>query len=79
MSNFEYKVVPFIGVTKGSANGAEVASQLQAAITQHAVNGWIFHSFNKVSIEVQPGCLSGLLGAKIASSELDQLIFVKAN
>lgn len=79
MSSFEYKVVPFIGVTKGNANGSEVASQLQAAISQHANNGWIFHSFNKVGIEVQPGCLAGLLGGKTAFTELDQLIFVKAN
>lgn len=78
MSSFQYKVIPFVGVTKSTANGAEVASQLQAAISQNAVDGWIFHSFNKVGIEVQPGCLAGLLGGKTASAELDQLIFVKA-
>lgn len=79
MSNFEYKVVPFAGKTKGTANASEIAAQLQSEIAHNAVNGWIFHSFNKVSIEVQPGCLSGLFGAKTAYMDMDQLIFVKAN
>ena len=78
MSNFEYKVVPFMGSTKGSANGSEVAAQLQATIAQHTGGGWVLHSVSKVSIEVQPGCLAGLLGGKAAYSELDQIIFVKA-
>ena len=78
MSTFEYKVVPFVGKIKGNPDAQEVAKQLAAAISQHATNGWILHSFNKVSIEVAPGCLAGLLGGKTAYVDMDQLIFVKS-
>jgi len=61
MAKIEYKVVPFIGKMKSSGTVKEVASQLQAAINQNATDGWEFHSFNDVNIEVQPGCLAGLL------------------
>jgi len=77
MSDFQYKVVPFVGTAKGSANGSEIATQLQSTIAQHAVDGWIFHSFNKVSVEVQPGCLAGVFGGKTAYADVDELIFVK--
>ena len=78
MSSFQYKVIPFSGSAKGKATGSEIATQLQSAISQNTGDGWIFHSFNKVSVEVQPGCLAGLLGGKTAYEDLDQLIFVKA-
>jgi len=75
MPNVQYKVVPFIGKIKASGNAQEVATQLQAAINQSATEGWEFHSFNDVNIEVQPGCIAGLLGAKAAYIQFDQLVF----
>jgi ABC-type polysaccharide/polyol phosphate transport system ATPase subunit len=75
MANVEYKVVPFIGKMKSGSNAQEVATQLQAAINQNSRDGWEFHSFNDVNIEVQPGCLAGLLGAKAAYVQFDQLVF----
>lgn len=75
MASAQYKVVPFIGKLKASGNPQEVATQLQAAINQNATDGWEFHSFNDVSIEVQPGCLAGLFGAKTAYIQFDQLVF----
>lgn len=75
MGKVEYKVIPFIGKIKSSGNAQEVGAQLQAAINQNATDGWEFHSFNDVNIEVQPGCLAGLLGAKAAYVQFDQLVF----
>jgi len=75
MTKSQYKVVPFIGKIKANGNAQEVAAQLQTAINQHAIDGWEFHSFNDVNIEVQPGCLSALFGAKTSYVKFDQLIF----
>ncbi len=75
--NYQYKVVPFIGKIKSGGNAQEVAAQLQAAIAQHATGDREFHTFNDVNIEVQPGCLAGLLGAKAAYVQFDQLVFRK--
>lgn len=75
MTKFYYKVVPFIGKIKANGNAQEVATQLQAAIAQNTGDGWEFHSFNDVSIEVQPGCLAALLGAKTSYIKSDQLVF----
>lgn len=77
MGKVQYKVVPFIGKIKASGSAQEVGSQLQIAINQNSVDGWEFHSFNDVNIEVQPGCLAGLLGAKKSYVQFDQLIFSK--
>lgn len=74
-----YKVVPFIGeVTTGffsSGNAGTVAQQLSAAIERESVDGWDFHSFAKVDIEVKPGCIASLLGARTSYITFDQLIF----
>lgn len=74
-----YKVVPFIGQIKSGFfskdNAGTVAQQLQAAIEQQVNAGWEFHSFAKADIEVKPGCLGALTGAKNSYITFDQLIF----
>jgi hypothetical protein len=75
MANSQYKVVPFIGTMKANGSTQEVAAQLEAAINQNSTDGWEFHTLNDVSIEVRPGCLAGLFGAKTAYIQFDQLIF----
>lgn len=70
-----YKVVPFIGRSRGSLSASDVSQQLEAAINQHASGGWEFVQLADVNIEVQPGCLGGLLGAKVEYVRFDQLIF----
>src|ERR1700688_2431994 len=72
---YRYKVVPFIGQTRGSLAAAEVAKQLESAISEHASHGWEFYQLSDVNIEVQPGCLSGLFGGKVEYVRFDQLIF----
>jgi hypothetical protein len=72
---YQYKVVPFIGQAKGSLSAAAVAQQLEMVILQYASQGWEFFQLSDVNIEVQPGCLSGLFGAKVQYVRFDQLIF----
>lgn len=77
MARYQYQVVPFIGKIKGSQTATAVASQLQATIDQHVSQGWEFWQLTDVNIEVQPGCLAGLLGQKTSYVRFDQLIFRK--
>ena len=77
MARYQYQVVPFIGKIKGSGTATDVASQLQAAIGQYTSQGWEFWQLSDVNIEVQPGCLAGLLGQKASYVRFDQLIFRK--
>jgi hypothetical protein len=72
---YRYKVIPFIGQSKGRVSPSEVASQLQAAISEHAVDGWEFYQLADVNIEVAPGCIAALLGANTQYMRFDQLIF----
>jgi hypothetical protein len=71
----QYKVVPFIGKIKGSGSVEVISAQLEAIINDHASQGWEFYQINDVNIEVQPGCLSSLFGAKVAYVKYDQVIF----
>ena len=75
MPNYQYKVVPFIGKVSAKQGASDVAQQLQGIINQHADQGWEFHTFNDVNIEVASGCLGGLLGAKSEYMRFDQLVF----
>jgi hypothetical protein len=72
---YEYKVVPFIGQSRGRVSPDEVATQLEAVIRQYVALGWEFYQLSDVNIEVQPGCLAGLLGAKAQYARFDQIIF----
>ena len=75
---YEYKVIPFIGQSRGGLSAVEVARQLEAVINEHASRGWEFHQMSDVNIEVQPGCIGGLFGAKVQYVRFDQLIFKAA-
>lgn len=72
-------MLPFIGRIKrgifSSENAKDVSNQLQAVINQQASHGWHFHGLQKVDIEVSPGCLASLFGAKSSVITFDQLVF----
>jgi len=78
MSQFEYKVVPFIGKIGAGENAGKVSAQLQSLIDTHASDGWELHLMGDVNIQVSPGCLGALFGAKAAYVRFDQIIFRKA-
>jgi hypothetical protein len=79
MMSYRYKVVPFIGQSKGNLSAADVADQLERAIRRHASEGWEFYQLSDANIEIQPGCISGLFGAKVQYVRFDQLIFRSLN
>ncbi len=79
MSEFRYRVVPFIGVVKrgvfSNENAQTVSAQLESVINHHSEQGWEFYSLEKVAIQVNPGCLGLLLGQKVIFVTFDQLVF----
>jgi hypothetical protein len=81
-SKYRYRVVPFIGRIQtgffSSDNARTVSEQLQNVIDEQASYGWDFYSLEKVNIEVQPGCIGGLLGQSASYITSDQVIFRQA-
>lgn len=75
---YQFKVIPFVGKIKSSQGAGEVAQQLQQAIQAEVNSGWEFHEATSVNIEVSPGCIAGLLGAKADYQRYDMLVFKKA-
>lgn len=79
MNQYEYLVVPFVGQLKRGVfnveNARNVSEQLQALISTHAAQGWEFYRVDKIDIQVTPGCMAGLLGAKVSFITFDQVIF----
>ena len=73
-----YKVVPFIGKIKSSQSATEVSAQLQSILNSEASAGWELDQIQAVNIEVKPGCLAGLFGAKEVYVKFDQVILRKA-
>lgn len=79
MSQYTYKVVPFIGKIKNGQGAQEVSKQLQSMIDAHVNDGWEFYQLSDTNIEISPGCLAALFGAKESYVKFDQVIFRKAN
>jgi hypothetical protein len=77
MSNYSYKVVPFLGKVKSGQGASVVSNQLQNVIDQYSNEGWEFYSLSSTNIEVAPGCLAALFGAKASYVTFDQIIFRK--
>lgn len=73
----KYRVIPFIGKIKSSQSAKDVSDQLEVLINQGAQLGWEFVQINNVNIEVQPGCLAGIFGAKADYVRYDMAVFRK--
>jgi hypothetical protein len=72
--NYVYQALPFRGhVERVDANA--VAKQLNELINNQAAAGWEFYQINSVSINVTPGCLASLFGAKGFPMSYDMAIF----
>jgi hypothetical protein len=72
---YQYRVVPFIGSVRGNQGAQEVAAQLESVVNKFAAEGWEFCQSCDVNIEVSPGCLGALLGAKVTYVRYDQVVF----
>ncbi len=75
---FEYKVVAFMGSTRGSEGADAVARQLTLLINSEAESGWDLFQMGDVNIEISPGCLGTLLGRVVTYMRFDQIVFRKA-
>lgn len=79
MNRYEYHVVPFVGQLKRGLvnveNAQKVSEQLQAVISRYAQDGWEFYRIDKVDIQITPGCMAALFGAKVSFITFDQVIF----
>ncbi|MCA9921453.1 MAG: hypothetical protein KC421_03725 [Anaerolineales bacterium] len=82
MTEYEYKVVPFVGNLKSGVftveNAGKVSEQLQTVIDQNTGGGWDFYRVDKINILIKPGCLASLFGASADFITFDQIIFRKA-
>jgi hypothetical protein len=72
---YTFKVVPFIGKIKSNQSATDVSGQLESLINSYVAQGWEFVELGNVNIEVKPGCLAGLLGAKESYIRFDQIVF----
>lgn len=75
---YTYFVAPFKGSISSGQRAEDVAKQLQDLINHYESHGWEFVETASVDIEVKPGCLGALLGAKVQYVRHDQVIFRKA-
>lgn len=73
----EYRVVPFRATakTQDARGAAQVAEQLQHAIQEHVNAGWEFVRVEQVQMQINPGCIAALLGARANVVPLDQIVF----
>lgn len=74
-----YQVMPFIGKVKGKQTANDVSNQLEALINEGEKSGLEFVQLGAVNIEVQPGCIAGLFGAKTSYTRFDMAIFKSKN
>lgn len=78
-SDFEYLVIPFVGQIRSGVfsieNAGTASKQLQKVIDDYSQRGWDFHSVNDINIQINPGCLASLLGARVSFITFDQVIF----
>lgn len=79
MAGYSYHVVPFYAKVKTGiftpANAGDIAAQLQAVIDSHTAQGWEFYAFGDVDVNVAPGCIASLLGARGGDISYDMLVF----
>jgi hypothetical protein len=61
----------------GGAVG-QVSAQLESTINENAGQGWEFYSLDNVDIEIRPGCLASLFGARVSYITFNQIIFRRA-
>lgn len=73
--SYSYKVVPFRAQFTGTASPDSIASQLETAILNVAVDGFELYQVATVTLEIAPGCFGSLLGQRTQASTYEQLIF----
>lgn len=73
---YKYLVVPFMSSIKEGQSAKAAADQLQRLIDEQTKgSAWELDHVANVNMEVRPGCLSALFGAKSAFIVYNQVIF----
>lgn len=82
MTKWTYLAVPFEGKITSGLSAAKkpslVSDQLTAIINEHAAQGWEFHQLGHVTVEMSPGCIPSLFGARTLYVPVDQVVFRRA-
>lgn len=76
--SFEYKMTqipPNVSVQAKSHKGNEAAAYMQSVVNAEATEGWEFYRVDSIGVEVQPGCLAGLMGQKAQGSVYHVITF----
>ena len=64
---YQYKMVqvpPTVALASSKERGNEAAIYLARVVNQHSKVGWEFYRVDSIGVQVPPGCLAGLAGAK---------------
>lgn len=77
MKNYKYHVAPFVGQLRSGGDINNVSQQLSSLINYYADQGWEFYCLDNVDIEVTPGCLASLFGARTSYVTYNQVILRK--
>lgn len=64
-------------ITEKEAGRDEVSKQLGAAISNAAAQGWTFHSYEAVDVQVKAGCLAALAGRGMTTINYGVLVFYR--
>jgi len=78
-TKIDYLCVPFSGATRASdvSPGRTLAEQLQRTLKDYNSRGWEFMRIDTVRVDVEPGCIPSLLGAKNYQMAYDIIVFRK--
>ena len=65
--SYIYKMVqipPMLSVMGKKHKGSEAAEYLETTVNKMAKGGWEFYRVDSFGVQIQPGCLASLSGAK---------------
>jgi hypothetical protein len=77
--SYKYKCVPapMEIVIDNKTDMKKAVESFANIINDNSTDGWEFFSLENISVTQNPGCLSGLFGAKPYTKQYNMLIFVK--
>lgn len=76
--NYEYRMIQTpsnLTVQAKGRKGNEAADYLQTVVNRETTEGWEFYRVDSIGVEVQPGCLAGLMGQSTAYSTYHVITF----
>ena len=68
---YEYRMIQIprtISITAKAHRGNEAAAYLEGIVNEMASDGWDFNRVDAIGVNMQPGCLGALGGARASQS-----------